>query len=241
MGEFGGILLNSPTLSPSKLHFHLHTYFHLQSSTGEILCLFNNYRSAHRLYALQSMQESEAKGLQTYTQQQVAKQARDISKAGIGQQSCLDCASQGLHSTELRPISPPSPEDDTADDSQPDSDCADDSRPNSDCADDSQPEDDGTDDSQPSSDCADDSQPEDDCAVDSQLEDVGTDDSQSVDKCADEPQPEDNCTGGHGEAVLNWSGCEDEEERVFLKAVADYDDEDTEGDLCLSLSSDEEG
>lgn len=61
---------------------------------------------------LQSIDESRAKGLQTYTEQQAAKQNASPQKSGTSQYS--DCTSQSLRNTEMMLESPSESEADCA-------------------------------------------------------------------------------------------------------------------------------
>ena len=144
---------------------------------------------------------------------------------------------------------------DGVDDSQPEDVWANDSQPEDVWADDSQPDSSWADDLQPEHDwpCLNNSQPESASADESQQEDDYTDDLQPEDKCIDELQQEDgyankqsegDCADDEGDlAPQNWPGCEGEEQRLLLGTTQDYGqwEQNVQSELCLSLSSDEEG
>lgn len=204
------------------------------------------------------MQESQAKGLQTWTEQQAAAQqagiqVTDPSQAGTNDWLHLDCAPSGLHSVQVMPAASPNSGDDCtadaqpedgADDSQPEDVWADDS-PDGSWADDSQLEHDWPclNNSQPESAWADESQQKDDYADDLQPEDIHIDELQQKDGYANK-QSEGNCADDEGDlAPQNWPSREEEEQPLLLGAMQDYGqwEQNVQSELCLSLSSDEEG
>ena len=209
------------------------------------------------------MQESRAKGLQTWTEQQVAAkqgtmQVTDSSQPGTNDWVCLHGAPQGLGesaNSEGGCTADAQLGGESANDSQLEDVWADESQPEDYWGDDLQAEQehDWDDESQHGDDCVDDLQP-DDKSIDelqqegghgnhSQPDSKSVDDLQQGDDCANNLQAEGDCADG--EAPLgprNWPGCEVEEELVPLDAMPDCGqwDEEVQSDLCLSLSSDEE-
>lgn len=164
-------------------------------------------RGAYGPCVLQSLQESRAKGLQTWTEQQAAaKQVTDPSQADTNDWVSLDCDPQALHSSQVMPESdsPSRSGDGCSVESQTQDDCVDDLQPEDKYPDGSQLEEDYLGDLQPEVFWADESQPEEDggndlqpecdwaCPNEAQPEDVWADDSRSEDDCANHLQPEDN-------------------------------------------------
>lgn len=161
---------------------------------------------------LQSLQESRAKGLQTWTEQQaaakhLAKQVTNSSQADASDWVSLDCNPQGLKSAQIMPDSPSSSADGCSVESQTEDDCAGDLLTEDNCLDGSQLEEDYPDDMQPEIVWADDSQSEDDggndlqpecgwaCPDEAQPESVWAGDSRPEDDCVNHLQPEDSRAG----------------------------------------------
>ena len=211
------------------------------------------------------MQESRAKGLQTWTEQQAAAkqaamQVTDPDQAGTNDWLHLDCAPPSLHSIQVEPESSPKSGDLSL------VICTADAQLENDCADGSQPEDVRANESQPEGYCASDSQPEHDwaCLNNSQVKSAWADESRREDDYASALQPEDRrsdnlqqkdsysnnvpsegeCADGEeGLAPQNWPGSEEAEQPWPLDTIPDCGqwEEDVQSDLCLNLSSDEEG
>lgn len=144
---------------------------------------------------LQSAQESRAKGLQSWTEQQAAAkqaamQGSDPSRAGTSQWAYFGSPPMGLHYAQLMPESSPESGDDSTAGERPQDDCANDPQPEDVSADESQPEDYLADDLQPEHDwaCPDDSQPE---SVWARRRILQADDSEQEGDYADDSQPED--------------------------------------------------
>lgn len=172
-------------------------------------CLEKLCKGIHKLVVLQSLQESRAKGLQTWTKQQaaakhLAKQVTDPSQTDTNDWVSLDYGPQGLHCAQVMRGSPSSSGDGRSADSQTEDDCADDLQLENDCLDGSQLEEDYLGEVQPELCWADESQLEEDggndlqpegewaCPNEAQPESVWADDSRPEDDCADHLQPEDN-------------------------------------------------